>query len=189
MTLEEKVAQMTCVWNDKDTTLIDPETGLFDPDKAREAFGHGNGIGQVGRPSDAGGTLEDPSLGRGPREQGLEVSAARVLRDRDAERAQGGRLGGRPSLVAPAPRQVEGEEPTQQQREKRGHLDHVILLHPLRGEVSRGGSPLEQAVPDQEQERQDGATSRPSVGSRSGQIRRHLRTRRDAGIAARGDRV
>ena len=69
MTLEEKVAQMTCVWNDKDTTLIDPETGLFDPDKAREAFGHGNGIGQVGRPSDAGGTLEDPSLGRGPREQ------------------------------------------------------------------------------------------------------------------------
>ena len=69
MTLEEKVAQMTCVWDDKDTTLIDPATGEFDPVKAREAFGHGHGIGQVGRPSDAGGSFEHPERGRGPREQ------------------------------------------------------------------------------------------------------------------------
>ncbi len=69
MTVAEKVAQMTGVWNDKDTTLIDPETGAFDLDKARAAFGHGHGLGQVGRPSDAGATLEAPERGLGPRAQ------------------------------------------------------------------------------------------------------------------------
>jgi beta-glucosidase len=54
MTLEEKAAQMMCVWQQKATTLVDSH-GEFDPDKARASFGHGNGIGQVGRPSDAGG--------------------------------------------------------------------------------------------------------------------------------------
>ena len=68
MTLDEKVAQMTCVWNEKDATLIDPETGAFDLDKARAAFGHGRGIGQVGRPSDAGAPFDRPERGRGPRE-------------------------------------------------------------------------------------------------------------------------
>lgn len=54
MTLAEKAAQMTCVWNQKATKLVD-ERGDFDLAKAREHFGHGNGLGQVGRPSDAGG--------------------------------------------------------------------------------------------------------------------------------------
>ena len=54
MTLEEKAAQMMCVWQQKATTLVDAQ-GEFDPEKARAAFAHGNGIGQVGRPSDAGG--------------------------------------------------------------------------------------------------------------------------------------
>lgn len=53
MTLEEKVAQMMGVWNDKKETLID-EKGNFDLEKAKKAYAHGNGIGQVGRPSDAG---------------------------------------------------------------------------------------------------------------------------------------
>ncbi|MCG8371900.1 MAG: glycoside hydrolase family 3 C-terminal domain-containing protein [Balneolales bacterium] len=53
MTVEEKAAQMMCVWNDKKETLID-ERGHFDFEKARKAFAHGHGIGQVGRPSDAG---------------------------------------------------------------------------------------------------------------------------------------
>ena len=53
MTLEEKAAQMMCVWNDKKETLID-ESGNFDPEKAKRSYAHGNGIGQVGRPSDAG---------------------------------------------------------------------------------------------------------------------------------------
>lgn len=56
MTLEEKAAQMMCVWQQKATTLVD-ESGKFDIAKARAAFAHGNGIGQVGRPSDAGGGL------------------------------------------------------------------------------------------------------------------------------------
>ncbi|MCA9242038.1 MAG: hypothetical protein KDA37_17630, partial [Planctomycetales bacterium] len=57
MTLEEKVAQMRCVWNDKLDTLLDGEGG-FDADKAAHSFGHGNGLGQVGRPGDAyGGAL------------------------------------------------------------------------------------------------------------------------------------
>lgn len=54
MTLEEKVAQMLCVWNDKRTTLLDAE-GRFDAAKANKHFGHGHGLGQVGRPGDSYG--------------------------------------------------------------------------------------------------------------------------------------
>jgi beta-xylosidase len=53
MTLEEKIAQMTCVWQKKAETLVDAE-GNFDPAKAKKAFKDRRGIGQVGRPSDAG---------------------------------------------------------------------------------------------------------------------------------------
>ena len=56
MTLEEKVAQMLGIWRQKDETLVDQD-GRFDEAKARARFGHGHGIGQVGRPSDAGGGL------------------------------------------------------------------------------------------------------------------------------------
>ena len=54
MTLEEKAAQMLCVWQRKAVLLLD-EQGNFSLEKARANFGHGNGLGQVGRPSDAGG--------------------------------------------------------------------------------------------------------------------------------------
>ncbi|HOQ04903.1 MAG TPA: glycoside hydrolase family 3 N-terminal domain-containing protein [Anaerohalosphaeraceae bacterium] len=54
MTLEEKVAQMLCVWNEKKTTLLN-EKGEFDPEKAKAGYREGFGLGQVGRPSDAGG--------------------------------------------------------------------------------------------------------------------------------------
>jgi len=53
MTLEEKAAQMMCVWREKAGKLVDAD-GNFDPAKAKAAFRHGRGIGQVGRPSDAG---------------------------------------------------------------------------------------------------------------------------------------
>ncbi len=53
MTLEEKAAQMTCVWNEKADKLVDAE-GHFDREKAERAFHEGHGLGQVGRPSDAG---------------------------------------------------------------------------------------------------------------------------------------
>ncbi len=53
MTLEEKAAQMLCVWQKKADTLVDAK-GNFDLQKARTAFKDGNGLGQVGRPSDAG---------------------------------------------------------------------------------------------------------------------------------------
>ena len=66
MTLEEKAAQMTCVWQRKAETLVDAN-GAFDLEKARRAFGHGNGIGQVGRPSDAGSSGHEPEKGRNPR--------------------------------------------------------------------------------------------------------------------------
>ena len=68
MTLQEKAAQMMCVWQQKKDTLID-DTGRFDAGKAAKAFGHGNGIGQVGRPGDAGSVQTEPWKGRGPREQ------------------------------------------------------------------------------------------------------------------------
>jgi beta-glucosidase len=61
MTLEEKAAQMLCVWQGKAETLVD-EHGRFDAAKARTAYGDGHGLGQVGRPNDAG-------LGRNAREQ------------------------------------------------------------------------------------------------------------------------
>ena len=54
MTVEEKAAQMTCIWRKKDELLLD-ESGCFDPEKAHRNFGHGRGIGQIGRISDAGG--------------------------------------------------------------------------------------------------------------------------------------
>ena len=54
MTLEEKAAQMMCVWQKKAETLVDAQ-GNFDLAKARKAFRQRRGLGQVGRPSDAGG--------------------------------------------------------------------------------------------------------------------------------------
>ena len=66
MTLEEKAAQMMCVWQRKAETLVDAN-GAFDLAKARRAFGHGNGIGQVGRPSDAGSSGHEPEKGHNPR--------------------------------------------------------------------------------------------------------------------------
>ncbi|TVR75161.1 MAG: beta-glucosidase [Marinilabiliales bacterium] len=54
MTLEEKAAQMVCVWNEKNETLVD-ENGNFDPEKAKAAYSNGRFPGQVGRPGDAGG--------------------------------------------------------------------------------------------------------------------------------------
>jgi beta-glucosidase len=53
MTLAEKAAQMMCVWQKKSETLVDSE-GRFDHKKAEKAFKQGHGLGQVGRPSDAG---------------------------------------------------------------------------------------------------------------------------------------
>jgi beta-glucosidase len=53
MTLEEKAAQMMCVWQKKSETLVDAE-GNFNLKKAKAAFKLGHGLGQVGRPSDAG---------------------------------------------------------------------------------------------------------------------------------------
>jgi beta-glucosidase len=60
MTLEEKAAQMLCIWQKKPETMTDAD-GNFDPAKAKKSFRDGHGLGQVGRPSDAGG-------GRDPRQ-------------------------------------------------------------------------------------------------------------------------
>jgi beta-glucosidase len=53
MTLKEKAAQMMCVWQQKAGTLVDAD-GKFDLAKARKSFRDRRGLGQVGRPSDAG---------------------------------------------------------------------------------------------------------------------------------------
>lgn len=53
MTLEEKAAQMVGVWKLKAEMLVDADGG-FDRSKADLAFGQGHGLGQVGRPNDAG---------------------------------------------------------------------------------------------------------------------------------------
>ncbi len=54
MTLKEKAAQMLCIWQQKSNTLVD-EHGNFDLQKAKAHFKQRLGLGQVGRPSDAGG--------------------------------------------------------------------------------------------------------------------------------------
>jgi len=60
MTLQEKIGQMLCVWQQKSTTLLN-NAGEFDPEKAKAAFKRWQGLGQVARPSDSGG-------GKPPRE-------------------------------------------------------------------------------------------------------------------------
>ncbi len=54
MTLKEKAAQMLCIWEQKSKTLVDDQ-GNFDLQKAKASFRQRLGLGQVGRPSDAGG--------------------------------------------------------------------------------------------------------------------------------------
>jgi beta-glucosidase len=54
MTLKEKAAQMLCIWQQKAAALVDGN-GDFDPIKANSYFRQRLGLGQVGRPSDAGG--------------------------------------------------------------------------------------------------------------------------------------
>src|SRR5579863_365661 len=61
MTLEEKAAQMMCVWQSKAETMLDAE-GNFDFQKAKRSFGNGRGLGQVGRPSDSGGGKDARSM-------------------------------------------------------------------------------------------------------------------------------
>jgi beta-glucosidase len=63
MTLEEKAAQMMCVWQQKAQTLLDSE-GKFDLSKAKAAFRKRHGLGQVGRPSDAGAPPSEPWKGQ-----------------------------------------------------------------------------------------------------------------------------
>jgi beta-glucosidase len=66
MTLEEKAAQMMCVWQEKKMKLLDA-SGNFDIVRAKTAFKNSHGIGQVGRPSDAGSKPEDAGVGLSPR--------------------------------------------------------------------------------------------------------------------------
>jgi beta-glucosidase len=67
MTLEEKAAQMICAWQEKAQKLVDAE-GNFDPAKAKAAFKKKLGLGQVGRPSDAGAPPATPWMGRTARQ-------------------------------------------------------------------------------------------------------------------------
>ena len=63
MTLEEKAAQMLCVWQKKAEMLLDT-AGNFDLQRAKAAFKKGCGLGQVGRPSDAGAPPGEPWKGQ-----------------------------------------------------------------------------------------------------------------------------
>ena len=63
MTLEEKAEQMMCVWQEKAGKLVDSQ-GVFDFTKAKAAFKKGLGLGQVGRPSDAGSDPATPANGQ-----------------------------------------------------------------------------------------------------------------------------
>jgi beta-glucosidase len=64
LTLDEKVAQLQGIWNQK--SRIQDAEGRFAPANAKAVLG--NGIGEVSRPSEIAGTPAGPRL-RGPREQ------------------------------------------------------------------------------------------------------------------------
>jgi len=66
MTLEEKAAQMMCLWQEKNSKLLDSK-GNFDFTKAKASFKAGHGIGQIGRPSDAGSPPTEPWKGKNAR--------------------------------------------------------------------------------------------------------------------------
>ncbi len=79
MTLEEKVAQMLCIWQKKGD--IQNAKGDFDPAKASTAFP--NGLGMIARPSDRVGVNVATGAGdngavanRGPEETAVYVNAA-----------------------------------------------------------------------------------------------------------------
>lgn len=67
MSLKEKAAQMVGIWQQKAVLLVDDQ-GRFDVAKARSSFKEGHGLGQVGRPSDAGSSGHEPEKGRSARE-------------------------------------------------------------------------------------------------------------------------
>jgi beta-glucosidase len=54
MTLEEKIAQMLCIWGQRKALLMD-DTGVFSPEKAKTQLP--NGIGQIARLGDTNGGL------------------------------------------------------------------------------------------------------------------------------------
>jgi beta-glucosidase len=66
MTLEEKAAQMMCLWQEKNSKLLD-QNGNFDFKKAKAGFKAGHALGQVGRPSDAGSPPTEPWKGKNAR--------------------------------------------------------------------------------------------------------------------------
>ncbi len=70
MTLEEKVAQIGTIWQNKNG-ILGPD-GTFDPAKASAAFP--DGIGQIARPSDLEGTTRT-GRGRGTREAAALIDA------------------------------------------------------------------------------------------------------------------
>ena len=61
MTLEEKAAQMICIWGQKNSLLFDEE-GNLDIGKMESSLE--NGIGQIGRLSDSHGGLSAPEMAR-----------------------------------------------------------------------------------------------------------------------------
>jgi beta-glucosidase len=67
MTLAEKAAQMVSIWQEKSQKIQDAD-GHFDFAKAKKHFGHGRGIGQIARPSDAGSKPSDAGVGSSPRQ-------------------------------------------------------------------------------------------------------------------------
>ena len=70
MTLEEKVAQLEGIWQQK--SQFQDANGVFDATKAKALLGQG--IGQVSRPSEIAGTPNGPR-GRSPREQAEYTNA------------------------------------------------------------------------------------------------------------------
>jgi beta-glucosidase len=62
------------IWQEKSVKIQDAN-GNFDFKKAKKYFGHGHGIGQIARPSDAGSKPTDAGIGKKPRETAVLTNA------------------------------------------------------------------------------------------------------------------
>jgi beta-glucosidase len=85
MTIEEKAAQLRCIWYTKDK-ILDRKTAAFSPEKAAVEMPHG--IGQIGRPSDTAGT---PRYGSSPFRE--PADAIRFINDAQRYAVEHTRLG------------------------------------------------------------------------------------------------
>ena len=145
-----------CVWQQKATTLVDAR-GEFDLAKARASFAHGNGIGQVGRPSDAGGGRTRAPAGRAHQRH------SEVLHRREPARHSGDL----PRGMSARPRRARRDELSAADRAG-GHVQPGAGRSAVHDDGARGARPRHASGAHAGRRRR----ARSALGTRRGDVRR-----------------